>query len=82
VFTLAQSRQVRWLATGAGRDRSVLEVRDLVNISPLPAVCYGETDRCGQGVDGLSFTIQPGEPLPSWGNRCGKTTLANLILAL
>ena len=63
---------------------ALLEVRDLVKHFPVKrGVLRGKQVGTVQAVDGISFTMQPGETFAIVGESgCGKTTLANLILSL
>ncbi len=65
---------------------ALLEVRDLVKHFPLQQgwlarLLPGHPDRAVRAVDGVSFTIEPGETLGLVGESgCGKTTTGRLIL--
>ena len=63
---------------------ALLEVCDLVKHFPVTrGVLRGKQIGTVKAVDGLSFTIQPGETFAIVGESgCGKSTLANLILSL
>ncbi len=65
---------------------ALLEVRDLVKHFPLTGSAFGRLwpsrrDLVVRAVDGVSFTIEPGETLGLVGESgCGKTTTSRLIL--
>jgi len=66
-------------------DVPVLEVRDLTKHFDAARRMYGFGRRQGsvRAVDGVSFSIRPGETLGLVGESgCGKTTIAKLILRL
>ncbi len=62
---------------------SVLAVRDLKKHFPVDAGLFGRARRTVKAVDGISFSIQPGETLGLVGESgCGKSTAGRLILRL
>jgi ABC-type oligopeptide transport system ATPase subunit len=61
---------------------SLLEVRDLKKHFPVGKLLFGKVRGWVKAVDGISFTINPGETLGLVGESgCGKTTTSKLILA-
>jgi peptide/nickel transport system ATP-binding protein/oligopeptide transport system ATP-binding protein len=61
----------------------LLAVRDLRKTFHLPARRPGAPSQSVRAVDGVSFTIQPGETLGLVGESgCGKSTVAKLVLRL
>jgi oligopeptide/dipeptide ABC transporter ATP-binding protein len=63
-------------------DRSLLDVRDLRKHFPVGGGLLGRTKGVVKAVDGISFTIKPGETLGLVGESgCGKTTTSKLVLA-
>ncbi len=61
----------------------LLEVKNLVKYFPIKAGILRRTVAQVQAVDGVSFSIQPGETLGLVGESgCGKTTTGRLILRL
>lgn len=65
-------------------NESIIEVRDLVKHFPLKSgFLKGTTFGYVKAVDGISFSVEPGETFALVGESgCGKTTVANLILKL
>jgi oligopeptide/dipeptide ABC transporter ATP-binding protein len=60
----------------------LLEVRDLTKYFPAGRSLFGRVRGWVKAVDGISFTIAPGETLGLVGESgCGKTTTSKLILA-
>jgi len=60
----------------------LLEVRDLQKHFPVGGSLFGKTRGVVKAVDGISFTINPGETLGLVGESgCGKTTTSRLVLA-
>lgn len=61
----------------------LLEVRDLVKHYPVRSGVFGGTVGHIRAVDGVSFTLQPGESLGLVGESgCGKTTAGRCLLRL
>ena len=71
------------LAMGRGEDAQLLEVTDLrVTFSAGRATLFG-AERLLKAVDGVSFTLHPGETLGIVGESgCGKSSLARAVLRL
>ena len=65
-------------------NESIVEVRDLVKHFPLTSGFFGgKTIGYVKAVDGISFSVGPGETFALVGESgCGKTTVSNLILKL
>ena len=62
--------------------KPLLEVRDLQKHFPVGGSLFGKTRGVVKAVDGISFTINPGETLGLVGESgCGKTTTSRLVLA-
>src|SRR5262249_46956280 len=69
--------------TTAGRNGTLLEVKDLVKHYPVSAGFFGREVGVVRAVDGVSFTIRQGETLGLVGESgCGKTTTGRCILQL
>jgi ABC-type oligopeptide transport system ATPase subunit len=63
-------------------DSSLLAVRDLRKYFPVGGSLFGKPRGVVKAVDGISFTIGPGETLGLVGESgCGKTTTSKLVLA-
>ena len=63
-------------------DRPLLTVRDLRKHFPVGGSLFGKPRGMVKAVDGISFTIGPGETLGLVGESgCGKTTTSKLVLA-
>jgi oligopeptide/dipeptide ABC transporter ATP-binding protein len=63
-------------------DRPLLAVRDLRKHFPVGGSLFGKPRGVVKAVDGISFTIGPGETLGLVGESgCGKTTTSKLVLA-
>ena len=63
-------------------DRPLLAVRDLRKHFPVGGSLFGKLRGVVKAVDGISFTIGPGETLGLVGESgCGKTTTSKLVLA-
>ena len=61
----------------------LLEVRDLKMHFPVKEGIFMRTGKYNRAVDGVSFSIQPGETLGLVGESgCGKSTLLNIISGL
>ncbi|MCA8960088.1 MAG: ATP-binding cassette domain-containing protein, partial [Planctomycetes bacterium] len=59
----------------------LLEVRDLTKYFPIGRTWYGAPRRWLRAVDGVSFTLEPGETLGLVGESgCGKSTTARAIV--
>ena len=62
---------------------SLLEVRDLCVYFPLRSGLLGRSRKVVRAVDGVGFSIEPGETLGLVGESgCGKTTLGRALLRL
>jgi oligopeptide transport system ATP-binding protein len=62
---------------------ALLEVRSLRKSYPLPPGAHARSGRSSAAVDGVSFSLEPGETLGIVGESgCGKTTLARMLLRL
>jgi oligopeptide/dipeptide ABC transporter ATP-binding protein len=61
----------------------LLEAQDLTKLFPVNRGLFNKTQDMVRAVDGISFTIPPGQTLGVVGESgCGKTTTAKLVLLL
>ena len=68
---------------GPGRVSALLEVDDLVKHFVLRRSLLGRPTAIVKAVDGVSFSVAPGETLALVGESgCGKTTVSRLVLRL
>jgi len=68
---------------GTGRVSALLEVDDLVKHFVLRRSLLGRPTAIVKAVDGVSFSVAPGETLALVGESgCGKTTVSRLVLRL
>ncbi|MCI0879536.1 MAG: ATP-binding cassette domain-containing protein [Chloroflexi bacterium] len=80
---MAALPDVGWCRTRSEVAEVLLEVRDLKKYFPVTSgLLLGRVRGWVKAVDGINFTIAPGETLGIVGESgCGKTTTAKLILA-
>ena len=70
-------------STADGRDEDLLVVQDLVKYFPIKKGLLQRVQSQVRAVDGVSFTVKPGETLGLVGESgCGKTTVGRTILRL
>jgi peptide/nickel transport system ATP-binding protein/oligopeptide transport system ATP-binding protein len=68
---------------GTGAVSALLEVEDLVRHFVVRRTLVGRPLATARAVDGVSFTVAPGETLALVGESgCGKTTVSRLVLRL
>ena len=69
---------------GAGDDTPILDVRNLVKYFPVGSgLSFRRNTGVVKAVDGVSFTLRPGETLGLVGESgCGKSTVARTLLRL